>query len=85
MHRRLLPTEKWRWYREDVGRPFGVAALVAGILRLLPMPANNLALGANILIVSSITLGATAITTFVTRDWIETQISKWKSPYAPKS
>ena len=37
MHRRLLPKEKWRWYREDVGGPLA-AALVSGFIfrRLIP-------------------------------------------------
>lgn len=28
MHRRLLPAEKWRWYREDVALPLAAAAIV---------------------------------------------------------
>jgi len=35
MHRRLLPTEKWRWYYEDVGRPLLAALVVAVIGRLV--------------------------------------------------
>jgi hypothetical protein len=31
MHRRLLTTEKWRWYFEDVGRPLVAAVVVAVI------------------------------------------------------
>lgn len=31
MHRRLLPSEKWRWYFKDVGRPL-LAAVVASII-----------------------------------------------------
>lgn len=79
MHRRLLPTEKWRWYSIDIGLPFGVALLVAGAFRLiLPMPVNNLALGFNIVMISAITLGATALATPVTRVWIQTKILTWK-------
>jgi O-antigen/teichoic acid export membrane protein len=33
MHRRLLPTEQWRWYLEDVGLPLFAAAVVAVIAR----------------------------------------------------
>jgi O-antigen/teichoic acid export membrane protein len=36
MHTRLLPEEKWRWYREDVILPLGGALLVAFVLRGLP-------------------------------------------------
>ena len=35
MHRRLLPTEKWRWYFEDVGRPLFAAVVVAVIGRCI--------------------------------------------------
>jgi len=83
MHRRLLPTEKWRWYSIDVGLPFGVALLVAGAFRLvLPMPVNNLALGANIVVISAVTLGATALATPVTRVWMQSGISTWKASCA---
>ena len=87
MYRRLLPTEKWRWYFEDVGLPFGVALLVAGALRLiLPTQVHNLALGTCIAMTAVVTLGATAAATPVTRDWIQTQVlSWWRTRYAHKS
>jgi O-antigen/teichoic acid export membrane protein len=79
LHRRFLPAEKWRWYSVDVGLPFGVALLVAGAFRLiLPMPVDNLALGFNIVMISAITLGATALATPVTRVWMQSRISTWK-------
>ncbi len=33
MHRRLLPGEKWRWYREDVAIPLATAAATVGLCR----------------------------------------------------
>lgn len=33
MHRRLLPTEKWRWYRQDVAIPLAAATATAGLCR----------------------------------------------------
>ena len=33
MHRRLLPSDKWRWYSQDVGIPLATALLVAGLCR----------------------------------------------------
>jgi len=33
MHRRLLPTEKWRWYREDVAGPLVAATATASLCR----------------------------------------------------
>ena len=85
MHRRLLTTEKWRWYFQDVGLPFGVAALVVGALRLIiPIPANNVALGANIVMISAITLGAATLVTPVTRDFIRTRTSAWRILHADR-
>ncbi len=86
MHRRLLPTEKWRWYFQDVGLPLGVALLVAGILRLvIPVPVNNVALVAIIVMISAITLGATALATPITRNWARTQILNWRVSRETKS
>ncbi|MFC2016526.1 oligosaccharide flippase family protein, partial [Chloroflexota bacterium] len=86
MHRRLLPTEKWRWYFRDVGLPFGVAVLVAGILRLIiPIPGNTIALIAFIVMFSTITLGATALATPVTRNWLQAQILDWRVSRKTKS
>lgn len=33
LHRRLLPTEKWRWYRQDILIPLGAAAATASLCR----------------------------------------------------
>lgn len=38
MHRRLLPTEKWRWFFYDVGRPLTAALVVVMIGRLIIKP-----------------------------------------------
>jgi O-antigen/teichoic acid export membrane protein len=35
MHRRLLPAEMWRWYRQDVCAPALAALAAAGFIRLL--------------------------------------------------
>ncbi len=85
MHRRLLPTEKRRWYLQDIGLPLGVALLVAGTLRfIIPIPVNNLALVAIIVMISATTLGATSLATPITRNWLWAQISTWRISYEPK-
>jgi O-antigen/teichoic acid export membrane protein len=44
MHRRLLSSEKWRWYREDVLAPAVAGALVAALCRMvLPSHSNTIA------------------------------------------
>ncbi len=86
MHRRLLVAEKWKWYFIDIGLPFGVALLVAGVFRLiLPMPVNTIASGACIAMVSVFTVGATAATTPVTRDYLQRKILKGILQNAAKS
>ena len=86
LHRRLLPAEKWRWYFKDVGLPFVVALLVAGVLRLvIPVPVHNVALAAFIIMISAATLGATALATPVTRHWVRAQISRWRVSHEPKA
>ena len=76
MHRRLLPTEKWRWYHEDIGIPLVVSLAVAGGFRLMvPLPDKQLFQVVYLALVSGLTLGITAMATSVTRNWIRTHIS----------
>jgi O-antigen/teichoic acid export membrane protein len=71
MHMRILHKEKWRWYWQDVGIPLGVSILFAGIGRLFirgSMPQIVLLLW--LIIISALTLAATAFITPVTRAWL---------------
>lgn len=62
MHRRLLPTEKWRWYYEDVGRPLFVAVVVAGLGRcIIRSDWHPLLLLVSVAVVSGVTLLASAL------------------------
>ena len=71
MHRRILPEEKWQWYREDIGIPFVVALVVAGGFRsIVPIPEQQLFQIFYLVLVSCLTLGLTAMATTVTRNWI---------------
>ena len=71
MHRRILPTEKWRWYYHDVAVPFVVALAVAGALRIsVPVPDQKLFQVGYLALVAVLTLGSTAMVTSVTRDWL---------------
>jgi len=61
MHRRLLPTEKWRWYFEDVGLPFFAAVVVAVIGRcIIKSDWSVLLLLVSLCMVSGLTLLASA-------------------------
>jgi O-antigen/teichoic acid export membrane protein len=79
MHRRLIIAEKWRWYSKDVGLPLGVSLIVAAILRFtIPLPVNQVVLAVFIIVFSFIILGATFISTPVTRNWALEQFLAWR-------
>ena len=71
MHRRLLRTEQWRWYWQDVGLPLSVSVLVAAAWRAF-MGGSMSQLGSvlYLLAASMTTLGLTALATPVTRAWL---------------
>jgi O-antigen/teichoic acid export membrane protein len=71
MHRRLLPEEKWRWYRQDVLIPLGTALLIAGLGKLFMGGAMTQFMTViYLIVVSALTLGITAIATSATRSWV---------------
>ena len=76
MYKYLLPTEKWRWYREDVGVPLSVSLITAGLGRLfLPKELQPLALALYLAFVSAATLGLAAMATATTRTWVLGKLS----------
>ena len=79
MHLRLLRKEKWRWYLQDVCLPLAVCLFVAGTGRMLINgPMSQFVMLLNLITVSALTLGTTAIVTPVTRTWLFMQLSKIK-------
>jgi O-antigen/teichoic acid export membrane protein len=68
MHKRLLPLEMMRWYKEDIGRPFLVSLLVAGTFRfLIPSGTGKIMQLVWLTVASGTTLVITAFATAVTR------------------
>jgi O-antigen/teichoic acid export membrane protein len=62
VHRRLLLTEKWRWYRQDVAMPLSAGAFVALLLRgAIPSFANYMAQMTVLLISAGLVLTAAAL------------------------
>lgn len=62
MHRRLLPTEKWQWYRQDVAMPLIAGAVVAVLLRwATPVLPGALAQLIALLISAGLVLAAAAL------------------------
>ena len=79
MHRRLLISEKWRWYWQDVGLPLVVSLIIAGMGRLLMGGQMTQAMTVLYVgIISISTLAITALVTPVTRAWFFDEILKLK-------
>jgi O-antigen/teichoic acid export membrane protein len=82
MHLRLLRTEKWRWYLQDVCLPLAACVLTAGLGRIfINGPMSQFMMLLNLTIVSALTLGMAAIATPVTRAWLFMQLSKIQLVY----
>lgn len=82
MHRRLLPTEKWFWYGQDIGIPLIVSVATAGAGRLLmhgPMTQTMTCIF--IFIISTITLSMTILATPKVRALFRNQFIKLKVSY----
>jgi Co/Zn/Cd efflux system component len=79
MHKRLLISEKWHWYWHDIVTPFGVSFLIAGLGRLLITgQSSQFIMILNLGIISICTLGAAAIATKTTREWVFNKILDFK-------
>lgn len=79
MHRRLLRTEKWRWYWQDVCIPLVACILMAGLGRIFVSGAiSQIKIMLYLIIISILTLGITALTTPVTRTWLFKHLLKIK-------
>jgi O-antigen/teichoic acid export membrane protein len=77
MHQRLLRTEQWRWYWQDVFVPLITGVVVAGIGRLIVnQPYSQMMMVLELCCVSVITLGMTALSMPVTRAWMFEQAAK---------
>ncbi|MFH1581208.1 MAG: oligosaccharide flippase family protein [Pseudomonadota bacterium] len=71
MHKRLIPAEKWRWYKEDIGLPLIAAFFVAGFFKIvLPAYSNMIFLAIILTIISLITFSITMLATATTREWL---------------
>jgi hypothetical protein len=82
MHKRLLPAEKWRWYLQDVFVPLIVSVAIAGIGRsLITRQSPQYIILFEVVIISILTLGLTALSTSVTRTWVFEKASKIKLAY----
>ena len=69
MHRRLLPGEKWRWYREDVAIPLAAAAATVGLCRwVIPNDMGKFHEFAAVLTTSGCALAAAALSAPLLRD-----------------
>jgi O-antigen/teichoic acid export membrane protein len=82
MHKRLLPSEMMRWYKEDIGRPFLMALLVAGTFRLLtPSGAGKILQLVWLTAAYGATLVFTALSTAVTREVLYAKITALRESF----
>jgi O-antigen/teichoic acid export membrane protein len=67
MHHRLLKTEKWKWYRDDIGKPILVVLLVSGIGRavITDVTQGYLALTSVIVVLLLTTVAAISSSDFI--------------------
>jgi O-antigen/teichoic acid export membrane protein len=71
MHWRLLRSEKWRWYRQDVGIPLATGLIIAGLGRAFIGGAmSQFMMWLSIILISVITFGITATMTPAVRTWL---------------
>jgi O-antigen/teichoic acid export membrane protein len=80
MHQRLLPTEKWRWCREDVAIPLAAAGATAWLCRWM-MPGNLGRIGefVALMTISTIVLLSIALSAPLVRRMVTRHIP-WVSP-----
>jgi O-antigen/teichoic acid export membrane protein len=82
MHRRLLTSDKWAWYKQDFFIPLITAVIIAGAGRLLFPPGMPQWMTIIFLItVSGATLAGATIVTPTTRGWLFEQLVKIKFGY----
>ena len=83
MHRRLLTSEKWIWYRKDIGIPLLVAFATAGAGRLLVSgeSMSQMMSVVVLILISVVTLGVTTLMTPSTRHFIYNQMMKLRLTY----
>lgn len=79
MHKRLLPSEKMRWYKEDIGWPCLVALVAAGTFHLLaPSGSGKILQLVWLAAASGLTLGLTALATAATREVLFAKMTAWR-------
>ncbi len=69
MHKRLIPQDKWRWYRSDVAIPLAAAAVTAGLCRWIsPADLDTLATFTVLAFSSALVLTGAALTAPMVRN-----------------
>ena len=77
MHRRLLPTEKWKWYVEDTGKPFLAALATIGVGKwIIGTPSSPWikAIGIISIYITSTTVSACAAPKI--RSWLKSRVAQ---------
>lgn len=85
MHKRLLRSEKWRWYLNDVGLPFLAAFTTAGFMRLLaPNNIHSFIMICYLILASLASLTTSALTTNIFRERLQAILNSSRATNAFK-
>jgi O-antigen/teichoic acid export membrane protein len=82
MHRKLLPAEKWRWYREAIFQPFIIGGIVITMLKLvLPTTSNRLLTALLLVLATAMTAAAVAASTPEPRAFLLRQVIRLRGVF----
>jgi len=82
MHQRLLKTEKWRWYFQDVSLPLLTSLIIAGLGRILFVsPMSQFPAFLILCFIFLVTMTCSAIATPVTRTWLASKYVRYRKGY----
>ena len=80
MHRRLLPEEKWRWYREGVFKPLLAGSIAVWIMcKSIELPQSRVALGFALACIALLLMVVMLLVTSVSRVSIQERIRSYFS------
>jgi len=76
MHRRLLRTEKWRWYWQDVCLPLAPVIVIAGLGRFIMIgPIPQFMMFLYLIVILMLTFGVASISAPAMRSWLLGKLS----------
>ena len=82
MHRRLLPGEKWRWYRDAVFKPLVIGSIALLILRQwIALPQNRVALAGVLAGIALVAMVAVLWAVPASRAFLRLQLKRFEAAH----